>query len=150
MRAVIQRVASASVIVKNNLVGQIDNGLLILLGIESDDEKEDVEYLVNKTSQMRIFPDNDDKMNLNVEQVNGNCLVVSQFTLHASTKKGNRPSFIKAARPEIALPLYHNFIESLSKSLNKKVESGEFGAMMQIELVNDGPVTLLIDSKNKE
>jgi len=150
MRAVIQRVSSASVSIENKVVGQINGGLLILLGIEAEDGSADVDYLCKKISQMRIFSDDEGKMNLNLEEANGNCLVVSQFTLHASTKKGNRPSFIKAARPDAAIPLYNSFIKTMSDLLNKKIETGEFGAMMDVSLVNDGPVTILMDSKNKE
>ena len=129
---------------------QIGIGLLILLGIETEDSNEDIEWLTGKICQLRIFSDEEGKMNLAIDQVEGNALVISQFTLHASTKKGNRPSYIKAARPEIAIPLYQNFIAQLSQKLGKTVGEGEFGANMQVELINDGPVTIFIDSKNRE
>lgn len=150
MRAVLQRVSQASVSIDGAVHNQIENGFLILLGIETDDTAEDCEYLVAKAAQMRVFSDNDGKMNLDIKQAQGSFLVISQFTLHASTKKGNRPSFIKAARPEQAIPLYEQFISSLAKHSTVSVKSGVFGADMQIALVNDGPVTILIDSKNKE
>lgn len=150
MRVVIQRVSSASVKIDNNVKSSISSGLLILLGIENEDNKEDIAWLCKKISSMRIFNDADEKMNLSILDIDGGAIVVSQFTLHASTKKGNRPSYIKAARPEIAIPLYESFIQELEKSLNKKVGSGEFGAMMEVELVNDGPVTIVVDSKRRE
>ncbi|MDZ4752354.1 MAG: D-aminoacyl-tRNA deacylase [Flavobacteriales bacterium] len=150
MRVVVQRVSKASVEVDEKVIGAIQQGLLILLGIEEEDNDEDAQWLCAKISQMRIFGDHEDKMNLDVKQVSGDILVVSQFTLHASVKKGNRPSFIKAARPERAIPLYEFFKSTLSKEMNKDVQCGEFGAMMQVKLINDGPVTILIDSKNRE
>ncbi len=150
MRLVIQRVNSSTVYINKKLFSQIGPGLLVLLGIEENDSEEDVNYLSHKLVNMRIFPDHENKMNLEVKQVNGDVLVVSQFTLHASTKKGNRPSFIKSAKPEKAIPLYEKFISQTSMLLGKSVKTGEFGADMQIELVNSGPVTILLDSKNKE
>lgn len=150
MRVVIQRVTEASVEVDDQVIGAIQKGLLILLGIEDEDSEEDVQWLCSKIAQMRIFSDEDDKMNLDIKQVNGDVLVVSQFTLHASTKKGNRPSFIKAARPDKAIPLYEKFKETLSNEMGKPCQSGEFGAMMMVKLINDGPVTIVMDSKNRE
>ena len=150
MRAVVQRVSSASVISDGKLTGSIQTGFLVLLGIEHEDTKEDAEWLADKIKQMRVFQDQEDKMNLTLENVDGQILVISQFTLHASTKKGNRPSFIRAARPEHAIPLYEYFKEYLSKQTGKKIEAGIFGADMKVSLVNDGPVTILLDSKNKE
>ena len=150
MRAVIQRVSEASVRIDNSVVGEIKNGLLILLGIELNDNEEDVDWLCGKISRLRIFDDAQGVMNLSVSEVNGEVLVVSQFTLHASTRKGNRPSYIRAARPETAIPLYELFKEKLSGLLGKKVVSGEFGAMMNVYLINNGPVTIIIDSKEKE
>lgn len=150
MRLVIQRVTRASVTIEGREHASIRQGLLVLLGIEEDDTSEDVNYLATKLSNMRIFSDTEGKMNLDIKQVNGELLVVSQFTLHASTKKGNRPSFIKAARPEKAIPLYEQFISETTLALGKPVKSGVFGADMKVELLNDGPVTILMDSKNKE
>ena len=150
MRAVIQRVSEASVIIENEIISRIEIGLVILLGIEIDDNTEDVKWLANKTSQLRIFSDIEGKMNNSITDVNGAVIVVSQFTLHAKTKKGNRPSYIKAARPEQAIPLYELFKEELSQLIGKKVQSGVFGANMQVSLINDGPVTIIIDTKNKE
>jgi len=150
MRVVIQRVSQASVVIGDRFAGKIGNGMLILLGIEDADTEEDVDWLCGKISRLRIFNDENHVMNLSVAEVNGECLVVSQFTLHASTRKGNRPSYIKAARPEVAIPLYELFKDKLSTMLDKPVQSGEFGAMMQIQLINDGPVTIIIDSKLKE
>lgn len=150
MRIVIQRVSSASVEINQQIKSKIGVGLLILLGIEHDDTYEDIEWMCGKISRLRIFGDEDGVMNLSALDVNGDVIVVSQFTLHASTKKGNRPSFIKAARPEIAIPLYEQFVVQLEKELNKKIQTGEFGADMKVALTNDGPVTILIDSKNKE
>ncbi|HRN40546.1 MAG TPA: D-aminoacyl-tRNA deacylase [Vicingus sp.] len=150
MRVVIQRVSSSSVEINQQIKSKIGVGLLILLGIEHDDTYEDIEWMCGKIARLRIFGDEDGAMNLSVLDVNGDVIVVSQFTLHASTKKGNRPSFIKAARPEIAIPLYEQFVVQLEKELNKKVQTGEFGADMKVALTNDGPVTILIDSKNKE
>jgi D-tyrosyl-tRNA(Tyr) deacylase len=150
MRAVIQRVSSASVESDGRLTGHIGKGLLILLGIETDDHQEDAEWLADKIWQMRIFQDPDDKMNLALKEISGGLLVISQFTLHANTKKGNRPSFIKAARPEQATPLYEYFKKYLANQSECAVQSGIFGADMKVSLVNDGPVTIIMDSKNKE
>lgn len=150
MRAVVQRVLKASVTIEEQVVSSMKNGLLILLGIEESDGQEDVFWLSKKISQLRIFNDGKGVMNLSVNDVNGEVMVVSQFTLHAKTKKGNRPSYIKAARPEKAVPLYEKFIIEMESLTGKKVEAGEFGAMMQVSLVNDGPVTIIIDTKNKE
>jgi D-tyrosyl-tRNA(Tyr) deacylase len=150
MRAVIQRVSEATVIIENEIISRIEIGLVILLGIEIDDNTEDVKWLANKISQLRIFSDIEGKMHNSITDVNGAVIVVSQFTLHAKTKKGNRPSYIKAARPEQAIPLYELFKEELSQLLGKKVKSGVFGANMQVSLINDGPVTIIIDTKNKE
>ena len=150
MKAVIQRVSFASVKVDDIVIGQISSGLLILLGIEDDDTSDDVSWLARKITGLRIFSDEEGKMNLDLAGMNGELLVVSQFTLHASTKKGTRPSFIKAARPEKAIPLYNEFIKECENITGSKVETGEFGAMMDVELVNDGPVTIIIDTKNKE
>lgn len=150
MRVVIQRVSEAAVETNGKIIAEISNGLLVLLGIENEDTIEDIAWLVGKISKLRVFADENDAMNLSILDVDGELLVVSQFTLHASTKKGNRPSFIKAARPEIAIPLYKSFVTALETELNKKVQTGEFGAMMRVALVNDGPVTILIDSKIKE
>ena len=150
MRVVVQRVSEASVVVKNEVVSKIEKGLLILLGIEDTDGKEDVEWLVGKVARLRIFDDESGAMNLSIIDVGLEAIVVSQFTLLASTKKGNRPSYIKAALPEKAIPLYENFVQELEIQLQKKVGTGVFGAMMQVGLTNDGPVTILIDSKIKE
>lgn len=150
MRIVIQRVSKASVSVDDTIVSKIDKGMLILLGIEDADSEEDIEWLCNKISKLRIFSDENDAMNLDISQIEGAFLVVSQFTLHAMTKKGNRPSFIKAARPEKAIPLYEKFLERLALISQRPVQSGKFGAMMDVELINDGPVTIIIDTKNKE
>lgn len=150
MRVVIQRVKEASVSVDDTIISKIQKGFLILLGIENDDTEEDLRWLIGKISRLRVFSDENDSMNNSIIDVNGDAMVVSQFTLHASTRKGNRPSFIKAARPEIAIPLYESFIFNLERELDKKVSSGTFGAMMDVALVNDGPVTIIIDSKNKE
>ena len=149
MRAVIQRVSSASVLINEEHLENINRGFLIFLGIENDDSLVDIEWLIKKIIGLRIFSDNDGKMNLNLEQINGQILVISQFTLHASCKKGNRPSFIKAASNDIAVPLYNTFIEKL-RHQNRRVKTGEFGANMKVTLTNDGPVTILLDSKNKE
>jgi len=150
MRAVIQRVSFASVKVDDKTIGQIGLGLLVLLGIEADDTSTDVSWLAKKICGLRIFSDTEGKMNLDLNDVNGELLIVSQFTLHASTKKGTRPSFIKAARPDHAIPLYENFISECSQLSTSKVQTGEFGAIMDLELLNDGPVTIMIDTKNKE
>ena len=150
MKAVIQRVSQSSVKVNGITLGQTSLGLLILIGIEEIDNRTDVEWLANKVIGLRIFSDEHGKMNLNIEAAGGELLVISQFTLHASTKKGTRPSFIKAARPEQAILLYEAFIEECEKLIGKSVEKGKFGADMQVELINDGPVTITIDSQNKE
>ena len=150
MRVLIQRVSEANVKVAGETIGSIATGMLILLGIEAADSIEDIDWLCAKISNLRIFNDADGKMNLSTKEIDSSYLVISQFTLHASTKKGNRPSYIKAARPEIAKPLYIQFIEQLALCSNTKVEQGLFGADMQVHLINDGPVSLLIDSKNKE
>ena len=150
MRAVIQRVSEASVSIENKIVSKINFGLLIFLGIEIEDTKEDSLWLANKIAQLRIFSDSDAKMNNSLLDIDGEAIVVSQFTLHAKTKKGNRPSYINAARPEQAIPLYEQFKRDLSKLISKQVLSGEFGAAMKVNLTNDGPVTLIIDTKNKE
>jgi len=150
MRVVIQRVSKASVSIDNELFSSIGGGLLILAGIEEADNEKDVEWLSGKITQLRIFNDAAGVMNLSVLDTNGEIMVVSQFTLHASTKKGNRPSYIRAARPEKAIPLYNLFVERLSEIIKKPVATGKFGAMMKIELVNDGPVTIIIDTKEKE
>ncbi|TDE03647.1 D-aminoacyl-tRNA deacylase [Flavobacterium sandaracinum] len=150
MKVVIQRVSSASVTIDNKIVADIQKGLLVLVGIEDADNQEDIDWLVNKITNIRIFGDEDDLMNLSVKDIDGEVLVVSQFTLHALTKKGNRPSYIKASKPEIAIPLYEIFVSHLQKELGKKVQTGIFGADMKVLLLNDGPVTITIDSKNKE
>ena len=150
MRALIQRVLSATVRIEGRVHSNIESGLLILLGVEHTDTHHDVKWLVEKLIALRIFPDNDGKMNLSLSDSDGQALIVSQFTLHASTKKGNRPSFINAARPVQARSLYEQFITEFERNLCKEVSTGEFGSNMQIELVNDGPVTLMIDTKNKE
>jgi len=150
MKAVIQRVSQASVSIDKQLKSSIKNGLLILLGIIDSDTSEDIDWLCNKIVNLRIFSDEDGVMNHSIKDVNGDVLVVSQFTLHASTKKGNRPSYIKAAKPEVAIPLYDEFVDKLKIILGKPVSTGEFGAMMDVSLVNDGPVTIILDTKNKE
>ena len=150
MKIVIQRVSKASVTINKNKVAEINNGLLILLGIVSEDAQEDIDFLVRKITNLRIFNDENGVMNHSLLEIKGEVIVVPQFTLQASTKKGNRPSYIKAAKPEIAIPLYKNFLQTLEKELHKKVQTGEFGADMKVELLNDGPVTIIIDSKNKE
>lgn len=150
MKAVIQRVREASVTVDNHKISRIETGLLILLGIEDSDNNQDIEWLVNKISNLRIFDDESGVMNLSLLDIDGEALVVSQFTLHAKTKKGNRPSYIKAAKPEIAIPLYERFISCMNNRLKKQVMTGKFGAMMDIYLINSGPVTIIIDTKNKE
>jgi D-aminoacyl-tRNA deacylase len=149
MIGIIQRVSEASVKIEGQIKGEIGIGLMVLLGITHTDTQEDVEWLAKKIVGMRIFSDEDYKMNLDLESVNGNILLISQFTLHASTKKGNRPSFIEAARPEIAIPLYEKMIVQLENLLGESIQTGEFGADMKVSLVNDGPVTIMIDSKNK-
>lgn len=150
MRIVLQRVSEASVTIDKQVFSEINAGLVLLLGIEEEDLKEDADWLIQKVSNMRIFSDQEGKMNLSIQDSKGEFLVVSQFTLHASTKKGNRPSFIKAARPEQAIPLYEYFVEQLKNSSNLEVKTGVFGADMKVSLVNDGPVTITMDSKNKE
>lgn len=149
MKTVIQRVSSASVTIDSEIVADIQNGLLVLIGIEDADSQEDIVWLCQKIANLRIFGDENEVMNLSVKDIDGNIIVVSQFTLQASTKKGNRPSYIKAAKPEVAIPLYEDFVLQLEKELGKKVQTGVFGADMKVALVNDGPVTILIDSKNK-
>lgn len=149
MIAVIQRVSEASVTIHGDLKGKINKGFLVLLGIAHDDGEEDIDWLSKKVAGLRIMGDEEGKMNLSLKDVNGDVLLISQFTLHASTKKGNRPSFISAAKPETAIPLYEKFITTLKAELGKDIQTGEFGADMQVALVNDGPVTILIDSKNR-
>ena len=149
MIGIIQRVSEASVKIEGKIKGEIQTGFLILLGITHSDTQEDVEWISKKIVGMRIFSDEEGKMNLDLNLVNGNILLISQFTLHASTKKGNRPSFIEAARPEIAIPLYEKMILQLEKDLGKTIQTGEFGADMKVSLINDGPVTITLDSKNK-
>ena len=150
MRVVIQRVSEASVTINQKVAGEIQTGLLVLLGIEEADGQEDIDWLVKKLVNLRIFPDEYGVMNTSIKDVDGDVLLISQFTLHASTKKGNRPSYIKAAKPEIAIPMYETFIKSLEASLGKPIQTGEFGADMKVRLLNDGPVTICIDSKNRE
>tara|TARA_B110000483_G_scaffold42334_1_gene52635 strand:+ start:294 stop:746 length:453 start_codon:yes stop_codon:yes gene_type:complete len=150
MKIVIQRVSKASVTINKNKVAEINNGLLILVGIVVEDAQEDIGFLVRKITNLRIFNDENGVMNHSLLETKGEVIVVPQFTLQASTKKGNRPSYIKAAKSEIAIPLYKNFLQTLEKELYKKVQTGEFGADMKVELLNDGPVTIIIDSKNKE
>jgi D-tyrosyl-tRNA(Tyr) deacylase len=150
MKIVLQRVSSASVTVENKIVADIQKGLLILVGIEDADTKEDIDWLVGKITKIRIFDDENHVMNLSVQDIDGDIIVVSQFTLHASTKKGNRPSYIKAAKPDIAIPLYENFVQQLEKELGKIIQTGVFGADMKVSLINDGPVSIIIDSKNRE
>ncbi|PRY85480.1 D-aminoacyl-tRNA deacylase [Mongoliibacter ruber] len=149
MIAVIQRVSESSVKVKGEIIGQIDHGLLVLLGIEDADTTEDIDWLSKKIVNLRIFPDENMVMNKSLLDAGGDILLISQFTLHASTKKGNRPSYIKAAKPDFAIPMYEKFITALESDLGKQVQTGEFGADMKVSLVNDGPVTIVIDSKNK-
>jgi D-tyrosyl-tRNA(Tyr) deacylase len=150
LKAVLQRVSSASVTIENKIVADIQKGLLILIGIEDADTREDVDWLVGKISKIRIFEDANQVMNLSVMDIYGDIIVVSQFTLHAATKKGNRPSYIKAAKADVAIPLYENFVQQLELELGKKIQTGVFGADMKVSLVNDGPVTIIIDSKNRE
>ena len=150
MRVVIQKVTEASVSIENQTVASIDKGLLVLVGIEDGDTNEDIAWLSSKIVNLRVFDDDNGVMNLSVKEVEGEVLIVSQFTLHASTKKGNRPSYIKASRPEVAIPIYEAFIKQVETLLGKRVPTGQFGAMMQVSLCNDGPVTILIDTKNKE
>jgi D-tyrosyl-tRNA(Tyr) deacylase len=150
MKVVIQRVSSASVTIDSKIVADIQKGLLVLVGMEDADTQIDINWLCQKIANLRIFDDENHVMNLSVKDVHGDIIVVSQFTLHASTKKGNRPSYIKASKPEVAVPLYENFVKQLEKELGKKVQTGIFGADMKVLLLNDGPVTIQIDSKNKE
>ncbi len=150
MKAVIQRVTEASVTIENEIVAQINQGLLILIGIEEADNQEDINWLTTKIANLRIFADENEVMNLSVKDINGDIIVVSQFTLHAATKKGNRPSYLKAAKPEIAIPVYENFVSQMENEIGKKMQTGQFGADMKVALINDGPVTIIIDTKNKE
>lgn len=150
MRSVIQRVSCASVTTEKGILSKIGSGLMVLIGIEDTDNQEDIDWLCNKIVQLRVFNDSNGIMNLSVMETGGEIIVVSQFTLHAKTKKGNRPSYINAARPEIAIPLYEKFVAKLSELLGKKIGTGEFGAMMSVEIINDGPVTIIIDTKNKD
>ena len=150
MKVVLQRVLESSVTINNEIVAQIENGLLVLVGIEDADNKEDIDWIASKIANLRIFGDENQVMNLSVKDIKGEVLVVSQFTLHALTKKGNRPSYIKAARPDIAIPLYEAFVHQMEIELGKKIQTGQFGADMKVALINDGPVTIIIDTKNKE
>lgn len=150
MKVIIQRVTSASVTISEKIVAQIDNGLLVLVGIEDADSQEDINWLCQKIVNLRIFADENEVMNWSVKDIQGDIIVVSQFTLHANTKKGNRPSYIKASKPPIAIPLYNNFVLQMELELGKKIQTGQFGADMRVALVNDGPVTIIIDSKNRE
>lgn len=150
MKVVIQRVSQASVTIDEKIVAAIQNGLLVLVGIEDVDSQEDIDWLAAKVANIRIFGDENQVMNLSVKDIGGDVIVVSQFTLHANTKKGNRPSYIKASKPEVAIPLYENFVNTLELELGKKVQTGVFGADMKVLLLNDGPVTIIMDSKNKE
>ncbi len=150
MKAVIQRVSHASVTIEGEKVSEIQSGLLVLVGFEDSDTQEDIQWLSAKIANLRIFGDEDDVMNLSIKDIGGDIIIVSQFTLHASTKKGNRPSYIKASKPDIAIPLYENFISQMEADLGKKVQTGRFGADMKVALLNDGPVTIVIDTKNKE
>jgi D-tyrosyl-tRNA(Tyr) deacylase len=150
LKAVIQRVSEASVTIDNNIVAQINQGLLVLIGIENSDNKEDINWLTSKIANLRIFADENEVMNLSVKDIDGEIIVVSQFTLHAATKKGNRPSYLKAAKPDVSIPLYENFVSQMENEIGKKVQTGQFGADMNVALTNDGPVTIIIDTKNKE
>lgn len=150
MRVIIQRVSESSVAIDGFVKSQIGRGYMILVGFENEDSKEDIDWLSNKICNLRIFDDEEGVMNKSIKDINGEILLISQFTLHALTKKGNRPSYIHAAKPDIAIPLYEEFIETLSRTLGKPVGTGEFGADMKVQLVNDGPVTISIDTKNKE
>ena len=150
MKSVIQRVSESSVTINNEIVAQIQQGLLVLVGIEDADNQDDINWLTSKIANLRIFGDENEVMNLSLKDINGEMIVVSQFTLHAATKKGNRPSYIKASKPEIAIPLYESFVKQMEIELGKKVQIGQFGADMKVGLVNDGPVTIIIDTKNKE
>jgi D-tyrosyl-tRNA(Tyr) deacylase len=150
MRIVIQKVKEASVAVDCEIVSAINKGLLVLVGVENDDSEQDIEYLIKKTTQLRIFDDENGVMNLSVKDINGDIIIVSQFTLQANTKKGNRPSYIRAAKPDFSVPMYEKFIAAMEQALGKKVGTGKFGAMMDVKLINDGPVTIIIDSKQKD
>jgi D-tyrosyl-tRNA(Tyr) deacylase len=150
MKAVIQRVSRSSVTINEQVVAQIQNGLLVLIGVEDADNQEDINWLTSKIANLRIFGDENEVMNLSLKDIDGEMIVVSQFTLHALTKKGNRPSYIKASKPEIAIPLYESFVNQMEIELGKKIQTGQFGADMKVSLVNDGPVTIIIDTKNKE
>jgi len=150
MRVVVQRVNEASVTINNEIVSKIGKGLLVLVGVEDEDTQEDINWLCQKITQLRIFDDENGIMNKSIKDINGDLIIVSQFTLHASTKKGNRPSYIKAAKPDIAIPLYESFVSTMEDYLGKSVGKGRFGADMKVQLINDGPVTIWIDSKNKE
>ena len=150
MRVVVQRVLQSSVVINNEIVAQIQKGLLVLVGIEEADSKDDIDWLTTKIANLRIFEDENSVMNLSLKDINGEIIVVSQFTLQAATKKGNRPSYIKAAKPNVAIPLYETFIKQMEMELGKQVQTGQFGADMKVSLVNDGPVTIIIDSKNRE
>ena len=150
MRVFVQRVSEASVVVEDELRSEIGSGMLILLGIENEDNQEDIDWLCAKIAKLRIFPDAEGIMNLSLMDTKGEALVVSQFTLHASTKKGNRPSYVKAARPEVAVPFYQEFVSRLTQVLGKEIKTGDFGADMKVSLINDGPVSIWIDSKSKE
>jgi len=150
MRVVIQRVSKASVMVDAKIISEIGKGMLILVGIEDEDNQEDIDWLTTKILQLRIFDDDAGVMNLSIKDIDGEILIVSQFTLHASIKKGNRPSYIRASKPDFAIPMYKKFIQKTEELMGKKAGTGKFGAMMNVALVNDGPVTIIIDSKNKE
>ena len=150
MKAVIQRVSESSVTINSEIFAQIQQGLLVLVGIEDADNQEDINWLTSKIANLRIFADENEVMNLSLKDIDGEMIVVSQFTLHALTKKGNRPSYIKASKPEIAIPLYESFVQQMEIELGKKIQTGQFGADMKVALVNDGPVTIIIDTKNKE
>lgn len=150
MRIIVQRVSEASVRIDGKIVGSIAQGMMVLLGVETTDSQSDADYLIQKLLSLRIFNDSDGKMNLSIQDVSGELLIISQFTLHASTKKGNRPSYIRAARPEQAIPLYQYFIEQAQNKMKTKIQTGEFGADMKVSLVNDGPVTIILDSQNKD
>ena len=150
MKVVIQRVSSASVTIETEIAANIQSGLLVLVGIEDDDSQEDINWLSQKIINLRIFGDENEVMNLSVKDIQGEIIIVSQFTLHASTKKGNRPSYIKASKPEIAIPMYEKFLQQMEFELGKKIQTGKFGADMKVDLLNDGPVTIIMDTKNKE
>lgn len=150
MKAVIQRVLQSSVTIDQKIVAQIGQGLLVLVGIEDADTKEDIDWLTSKIANLRIFADAQNVMNLSLKDIQGDMIVVSQFTLHALTKKGNRPSYIKASKPDIAIPLYESFVQQMEIELGKKIQTGQFGADMKVALINDGPLTIIIDTKNKE